>query len=145
MGIGDPDFFSFWWEIFILVGALLMYLGWSHDPRPRTHKSKATFRVSQTAIETNGRTFDKNNIHRLIIKNHISKQIQDRPFVTDAHLTSSLVAAGVAAGAEHQQKLSLVANSLELETGGKAYILAGGMDEPTAFGLLMDVRKIIGV
>ena len=36
------------------------------------------------------------------------------------------------------------AHSLDLEAGGKAYILGGGMDETTGVGLMKDVRNIIG-
>jgi hypothetical protein len=38
----------------------------------------------------------------------------------------------------------VVANALEVETGGRAYVLAGGMDQTTAFGLLSDVTKVLG-
>jgi hypothetical protein len=42
-------------------------------------------------------------------------------------------------------KIAQVANSLNVETGGKSYLLAGGMDETTAYGLLHDVSKILGL
>jgi hypothetical protein len=34
---------------------------------------------------------------------------------------------------------------VDLETGGKAYTLAGGMDSTTAYGLMTDVGKVIGL
>ena len=48
------------------------------------------------------------------------------------------------AGMAHRAKLSTVANSLNVETGGKSTMLAGGMDETTAYGLLTDVSKVLG-
>jgi len=45
----------------------------------------------------------------------------------------------------YAQRLSTVANSLDLETGGKAYMLAGGMNETTAYGLMTDVGRVIGL
>lgn len=35
------------------------------------------------------------------------------------------------------------ANGLEVEAGGRAHVLAGGMDETTAFGLLTDVSRVL--
>ena len=49
-----------------------------------------------------------------------------------------------AIGVAHRAKVSAVANALEVETGGKGYFLAGGMDQTTAFGLLHDVSKVLG-
>jgi hypothetical protein len=36
------------------------------------------------------------------------------------------------------------AHGLEVETGGRGYVLAGGMDKTTAFGLLSDVSRVLG-
>jgi len=38
----------------------------------------------------------------------------------------------------------LICYSLDVEAGGKAYVLAGGMDETTAYGLMRDVSKVLG-
>jgi hypothetical protein len=101
---------------FCICGAMI-WAG-SKDWRPRAHKSKATFRVTPSAIETSGRTFNKKDIHRLIVRR-------------DETVHYSLYF-----GIDHV---------LDLEAGGKAYTLASGMDETTAFGLLKDVRNVIGV
>jgi hypothetical protein len=50
-----------------------------------------------------------------------------------------------ALGVGHRAKVSNVANALEVETGGKGFLLAGGMDPTTAFGLLHDVSKVMGM
>jgi hypothetical protein len=47
-------------------------------------------------------------------------------------------------GGAHRMQVSLTANALEVETGGRGYVLAGGMDETTAFGLMSDVSRVIG-
>jgi len=50
----------------------------------------------------------------------------------------------MAAGAAHRMQVSLTCNGLEVEAGGKGTVLAGGMDETTAFGLLTDVSRVLG-
>lgn len=115
-------FISFW---LVPIGAALVYFSWVGDMRPKAHKSKATFRVSASAIETNGRAFNKNEIHRLIVNNGITKAAAGKIVTGRGHV------------------LATVAHSLELESGGKAYILAGGMNETTAYGLMKDVSRII--
>jgi hypothetical protein len=59
----------------------------------------------------------------------------------------SVVATGAGADREkYRAQVAATCYSLELETGGKAYLLAGGMDETTAKGLKHDiVRALDGV
>ena len=118
--------------IFLGIGGLAIFVGLFKrvDLRPKAHKSKATFRVTPSTIETNGRTFNKEDISRLIIKNSTGLRDQYGHWVGGSELYAT--------------KLNKVANSLDLETGGKAYTLAGGMDATTAYGLMADVGDIIG-
>jgi hypothetical protein len=44
----------------------------------------------------------------------------------------------------YRAKVGQIANGLTLESGGKSILLAGGMDDTTAYGLLTDVGKVIG-
>jgi len=81
--------------------------------------------------------FKKNDIHRLILRNGVTDK--DLPGMA-TYTTSESMAAGMALRA----RMSLVSNSLNVESGGKSTLLAGGMDETTAYGLLTDVRKILG-
>ena len=74
------------------------------------------------------------------VKNGMNEQILSS--WTLAQTTT--VAPQVAANIEQQVKTAAVCYSLDLETGGKAYMLAGGMDETTAYGLMRDVSKILG-
>jgi hypothetical protein len=45
---------------------------------------------------------------------------------------------------EYRARVSRIANGLTLEAGGKSTLLAGGMDDTTAYGLLTDVSKVVG-
>jgi hypothetical protein len=139
-------FLSSWpfFGIFLFCGCGVLIWAASKDWRPKAHKTKATFRVTPSAIETSGRTFNKEDIHRLIVRNGVTDLVERQRLKTEfAH--GGAAGAATVAGYEQMKTLSKIAHSLDLEAGGKAYTLAGGMDEPTAFGLLKDVRKVIGV
>lgn len=125
------------WIIFLPVAAFGIWAGYFRDGRPAGHRSPSSFRVTPTAVEASGRTFAKEDIHRLIIKNGVSNQEIGAPVLVP-------VSASTAMGMAHRAKLATVANALEVETGGKGYFLAGGMDQTTAFGLLHDVSKVLG-
>lgn len=120
----------------ILMAAFAIWYGWFRDQRPKDHRGPSSFRVTSDQIESNGRTFKKDEIHRLILKNGIT----DKELPVQQWTTNRNEMAGMA----HRAKLSTVANSLNVETGGKSHLLAGGMDETTAYGLLTDVSKVLG-
>ena len=122
----------------LALAAVAIWFGWSYDARPKAHKQKSSFRVTAEAIEANGQTFKKEDIHRLIIKNGMSNEVVTGPNVLVP------VSGSMAQGMMQRAKVGAMANGLELETGGKAHLLAGGMDATTAFGLLTDVCKVIG-
>lgn len=122
---------------FLLMGGFALWYGWTRDQRPKDHKVPASFRVTAEQIEGGGRTFPKGDIHRLILKNGITdKELNIQQWTSNTN---------VAAGMAQRAKIGTVANSLNVETGGKSYLLAGGMDETTAYGLLHDVSKILGL
>ena len=123
--------------VFLLMAAFCFWYGWFRDQRPREHRVPSTFRVTPEQVEAGGRSFARNDIHRLILRNGIT----DKELPVTQYTTNSNVAAGMA----HRARISMVANSLNVETGGKSYLLAGGMDETTAYGLLHDVSKVLGM
>jgi len=122
---------------FLLMAAFAFWYGWFRDQRPKDHKVPNTFRVTSEQIDGAGHTFKKSDIHRLILRNGIT----DKELPIQQWTTNTNVAAGMA----QRAKIGQVANSLNVETGGKSYLLAGGMDETTAYGLLHDVSKVLGL
>lgn len=58
-----------------------IWWGWMRDLRPLEHRSISTFRVTPEVIESNGRSFKKDAIHRLIIKNGITHDVRTVPGV----------------------------------------------------------------
>jgi hypothetical protein len=139
IGISSSPIFG----ILCFCGCGFIIWAGSKDWRPKAQKSKATFRVTPSAIETNGQTFKKEDIHRLIVKNGLTDLVEVQSMKTSL-AGSNAARVGAAAGYDRMKKMSKIAHSLDLEAGGKAYTLAGGMDETTAFGLMKDVRNVIG-
>jgi hypothetical protein len=127
------------WILFLPVGAFGIWFGYFKDLRPAAHRGSSKFRVTPAAIESNGNTFTKDDIHRLIIKNGVNNEVLGNPNVVVP------INASTAMGVAHRAKVATNANALEVETGGKSYLLAGGMDATTAFGLLHDVSKVMGL
>lgn len=124
----------------ILVIAPIAYLAFYKDWRPVAHRAPSTFSVTSVEIECNGGTFKKEDIHRLLIRNGMSKDE-----VALAYVASGRGSASFAVGQQYKAKIAAVTNSLDLETGGNAYTLAGGMSETTAFGLMTDVGRVLGI
>ena len=128
----------FGWLTLLPIGAFGIWFGYVRDMRPPAHRKPSSFKVSPTSVEVSGKTFPKDDIHRLIVKNGISNEVIPNVAIVNPNMGSVM-------GAAYRVKVSRVTNSLELETGGRAYVLAGGMDQTTAFGLLHDVSKVLGL
>ena len=124
--------------IFLLaIGGFAIWYGMKRDIRPKGYKEPATFRVTSNTIEAGGRTFKTEDIHRLLIRNGITDQ--EVPFDGIREVSAS-----AAAGMAYRARVGMIANGLTLEAGGKSILLAGGMDDTTAYGLLTDVSKTVG-
>jgi hypothetical protein len=129
--------------LIVLFGAWVAWNGW--DSRPRSHRRASyVFRVSPTAIRWDGSTIGKEDIHRLVIKNARDKRVESSVVVTTPGTPTAALLTHIASE-RHDAKIRDVCFSLDVEGGGKAHLLAGGMDETTAFGLLTDVSRIIGL
>ncbi len=118
-----------------LMGGGAIAYGLLRDQRPKDHKAPMTFSVTPNAVISGGRTFGKDDIHRLKIAN---------PWFDRAGLDVYTDNANAAAGMAHGMKLGELCYGLTVDTGGKAHLLAGGMDRTTAFGLLSDASRILG-
>jgi hypothetical protein len=118
-------------------GGTAVWWGWTHDLRPPSHRAPSSFRVTSDTIQSNGQTFNKNDIHRLIIKNGVTDEEVGNPGILIE------VPRAQAMGMVHRLEVSRTAHGLEVETGGRGYVLAGGMDKTTAFGLLSDVSRVL--
>jgi hypothetical protein len=91
--------------------------------------------VTPNSVISGARTFGKDDIHRLKIAN---------PWFDRAGLDFFTTNANEAAGMAHGMKLGELCYGLTVEAGGKAHLLAGGVDRTRAFGLLSDASKALG-
>jgi hypothetical protein len=119
----------------IVMGGGAIAYGLLRDQRPKDHKAPMSFSVTPSTVVTGGRTFNKDEIHRLKIAN---------PWFDRAGLDVYTTNANEAAGMAHGMKVGELCYGLTVESGGKAHLLAGGMDRTTAFGLLSDASKVLG-
>src|SRR5213594_2582146 len=104
--------------VFLLVpmGGLLLWFGWTRDLRPKATRQAASFNVTSDSIEAGSQTFKKNDIHRIILKNSIT----DKELPMTTYTSDSNVAAGMA----FRARSSMVANTLNVEQGGRSTVLA---------------------
>lgn len=130
----------FFLAIFGGIGFLILRTGLS-DQRPKEHQNATSFRVGPDYIEIKGQVFKSSDIHRLILRNAITK---NELAGLEAQLaTNAAAGCGMAIGNSIRAQIVPIANALTLESGGKSTFLAGGMDETTAYGLLQDVSRIL--
>ena len=122
---------------FVAMGGFAFWYGWTRDLRPKATRQSATFKVTPDTMEAGGVTYRKDDIHRLLLKNSITdKELPMRDATRRIPISRQ---------AWHSvPRLSMVANTLNVEMGGKSTAIAGGMDETTAYGLLTDVSRIMG-
>jgi len=123
---------------FFAMGAFAIWYGWTRDIRPKPHRKESTFKVSPEVVEVDGKSYRVADIHRMILRNGITDQ------ELDVQVTMTNVPTAAVAGMAYRAKVGRLANALTFEAGGKATLLAGGMDETTAYGLQHDVGQVIG-
>lgn len=108
------------------------------DLRKKNHRHASSFFVGPDGVEVNGQNIMKSNIHRIIIRNAYDKNPK-------IQLTGQTVPTGVGIGYDIRNALEQISYSVDIEAGGKATQLAGGMDEVTANGLFTEVGQILGL
>lgn len=122
-----------------LVIASLTALILLKDNRGGNATSPHRFRVSPDGIETQGTLLRKDEIHHLRIRNK---------FAGSAEITYNVnqgVPIGTTMGLAGRRALAEVAYRVEVEAGGKAYVLAAGLDEVTARGIMAEVGKALNL
>jgi len=113
-----------------------------HSKQATQYRTPARFRVSKTGIDVAGTNIPKDSIHRIIIRNHVLKAAGDVIVVADPHPNSGQQ--NVVAGMNWAvSKLGPISYRVDAEARGVPTTLAGGLDEPTASAITMDVNKIL--
>src|ERR1700723_2569045 len=113
-----------------------------HSKQATQYRAPAKFRVSKTGIYVAGTNIPKDAIHRIIIRNHVLKAAGDVIVVADPHPNSGQQ--NVVAGMNWAiQKLGPISYRVDAEARGVPTTLAGGLTEPTASAIMMDVNKAL--
>lgn len=115
------------WLIPLVVFIYILVFLIRRDERPKTHRFPSAFVVYPNGIEVNGQKMHKDDIHRIIIRNAYSEHPVEQTTAEQAF----------------QSMLANRSYSLNIESGGRATQLAGGMDEVTVHGLMTDVSHIL--
>lgn len=114
----------------------------THSKQATQYRTPARFRVSKAGIDVGSTNIPKDAIHRIIIRNHVLKAAGDVIIVADAHPNSGQQ--NVVAGMNWAiSKLGPISYRVDAEARGIPTTLAGGLDEPTASAILMDVNKVL--
>lgn len=118
----------------LVIFTLIIRWAFKRDTRPKNHRNPSSFTVYPDRIEMNGQKMSREDIHRLIVVNPFdnSTVLIGRPSMSQS------------AGLQLREMTEQISYGLNIEAGGRAYQLAGGMDNITANGLLTDVSRILG-
>lgn len=119
--------------IFVAISALLLLV----DQRGMTAARHRNFRIGNGAIELNGLLLLRNEIQHLKIRN---KYAGDVEIIYDADRG---IPTGQLLGLAARKKLAAVAYRVEIESAGKAHLLAAGLDEMTARGIAADIQEAL--
>lgn len=125
--------------IFSLVVGLLYVFAMYRSPKATKWRAPSSFKVSAEGVEFGGMTFLTRDIHRLIIRNHVNGAESSG----NQYAFGPMHGASVQLHAKRLRALVPVSYRLDMEVGGKATTLAGGLDEPAAYGLMREVSAIL--
>ena len=130
--------------LLVLIALSMGFLYGMHSKQATQYRTPATFCVSKTGIEAGGTTIPKDAIHRVIVRNHVLKAAGDVIVVADPHPNSGQQ--NVVAGMNWAvSKLGPISYRVDAEARGVPTTLAGGLTEPTASAILMDVNKALQI
>ncbi|MBV6422828.1 MAG: hypothetical protein NAOJABEB_00613 [Steroidobacteraceae bacterium] len=118
---------------FVAVAALLLLV----DQRGIEAGRPRSFRLGKDSIEFNGTLLRRDDIHHLKIGNKYAGNVE---IVYDADRS---IPTGRLLGLAGRKKLAAVAYRIEIESGGKAYVVAAGLDEVTARGIAAEITKTL--
>jgi hypothetical protein len=118
---------------FTAIAAVLLL----RDQRGRGAGLSRSFRLGNGSIEIDGRPLRREDVHHLAIRNKFAGDVE---IVYDANRG---ITTGQVLGLAARRKLAAVAYRVEVESGGKARVVAAGLDEVTARGLATEIGRAL--
>ena len=106
----------------------------------QAYRSAAKFSVRQDGITLqNGQFLKASDIHRVIIRNHL---MGDQIIVVAN--SGNIGAKAQIDGLAIRNQIATISYRVDVEAGGVAHTLAGGLSQPVAYAIQSDVARIIG-
>lgn len=119
--------------LFVALLALLLLV----DQRGASAGMPRSFRLGRDGIQIDGQWLRREDIHHLAIRNKFAGDVE---IVYDADRG---IPTGRLLGLAARKKLAAVAYRVEVESGGKAHVVAAGLDEVTARGITAEIGKTL--
>ena len=101
-------------------------------------REKMEFTLTNKGIQLGNKFYNKDDIHRIIIRNHMNEKYL---FVPEqiSHRNPGATQQGL----KLREKLTAVSYRVDFESNGIPVTIAGGVTEPTAYAILSDVAGIL--
>lgn len=152
LGIGAlPVLIFLFINVSVAIGlaALFGALVWARMkvfPAARKFRSASTFSVSPEAVKRGDLLIRRQDIHRAVIRNHITAGDNPSGFVTLHQGVGAMTGAmGAAANAKFKGQLADISYRVDVEANGTPHTVACGLTEPAAFAVLADVSAVLGL
>ena len=120
-----------------VYGAMYLLM---HSKQATLHRTPATFRVSKSGVEKGGVVVARENIHRVIMRNHVLDAAAG--VIVVPSLANNSGQQNTVSGMNWAIKaLGPISWRVDVEARGVPTTLAGGLTEPAASAILADVSK----
>ena len=122
-----------------VYGAMYLLM---HSKQATLYRTPATFRVSRAGVEKGGVVIATENIHRVIMRNHVLDAAAG--VIVVPSLVNNTGQSNAVAGMNWAVKvLGPISWRIDVEARGVPTTLAGGLTEPVASAVLADVSKTL--
>lgn len=129
-----------WWLALAFVLLTWVVAWWIRNSKnSQAYRSAAKFSVRQDGITLNGQFLKASDIHRVIIRNHL---MVDQIFVVAN--SGNIGAKAQIDGLGIRNQIATISYRVDVEAGGVAHTLAGGLSLTVAYAIQSDVARIIG-
>jgi hypothetical protein len=124
-------------ELIMLVPSMKKFL--------TDYRKDYTFQVNSEQLEINGRVIPKSEIQRIIVRNHASSVVDQKLIGSITSNRSDIQSAKAYASQLYSKVVEPVSYRVDVETNGQVITIAGGVNDPTANGILIDIGNILGL
>jgi hypothetical protein len=124
-----------------VYGAMYLLM---HSKQATLYRAPAMFRVSQAGVEKGGVVIARENIHRVIMRNHVLDAAAG--VIVVPSMVNNTGQSNAVAGMNWAIKvLGPISWRIDVEARGVPTTLAGGLTEPVASAILADVTKTLKI